>query len=522
MALLRWDEEEEKEEDGFSNPTPLAVIDSVQNSWQPTQPTGADGSAQQPQNDNYLMSEEKAQFDAQAQQRKAAEAAQRAEMARQTAIARQNEAVAVQNAQAEADAEAQKPKEYKAKDAGQAAGDFFQGLAKGFWKGGAGALGSAASLVSSAVGGDADNGVTDATKRWQKTADDWGNSVHAGGVGDFIGSLPGGIVSGLVDPANYMVRGVRNTPEMIAASLAAGSDDRYTRQAGIDRQKELQAALFGDDVAANGDAAMLMEGIAKPGAMILNVATAGGGAVAMQVPKQAYQRIAAAAAKEGIINIGAGVPLSVLEQAARNQEITFDSVTKDALIQGATGAVVGGASQGYTISKNRNGVRENAAQLGQELTPVERAIEEGDVRQTELEDGNVSFEQPTTEAPVTDGVVTPVTPDAPQYTPVADNLTPVVDEGIATPEPLTEAPDQFNGQTPPDWDEVTAREVAAVREQPAPEAAPAVANGMVVPLLSPQSATICRLLNLKSCNCKNHELERTRLKKLLSTSACKN
>ena len=488
MALLKWYEEEEKQEEDSLNSQPTTKIASVQDSWQPTAQGGDEGAdgAQQPQQDNYLMSDQKAQADFQLQQRREAEAAAKAEAARQAAIARENDARARAAAEAAEQAQAQQPKEYKPKDAGEAAGDFFQGLAKGLWKGSAGALGSGASFISSLISGDADNDVTNATKQWQKSADDWGAKVHADGIGDLIGSVPGGIVSGLVDPASYMVRGVRNTPEMIAANIAAGSGDKYVREEGIRMQKELQAKLFGDDVAKNGDGAMLMEGVAKPGAMILNVVTAGRGSASVQVSKPVWQRIAASAAKEGIVNIGAGVPLSVLEQAARGQEITWESVGKDALVQGALGATVGGASQGYAISKNRGGMRDNANLLEQELTPVERAIEEVESRPVELEDGNVSFEQSTTEAPVADGVVTPVSPDAPEYTPVADNLTPVVDE--PAPQPLTEAPDQLNGQTPPDWDEVTAREVAAAREQPAPESAPTapVADGTA------QAPTIAR------------------------------
>lgn len=434
MALVPWREEDEENKDdlGF---TPIKQIASVQSgAWQPA-PSGADspqmlGDDQQPQQQpsqdmtetNYLFSEEKAQVDAQKAQRDA----QIAEARRQDAIRRQAaaELQAQQKAADEQKAQQQQqPKQYKPKNAGEAAGDFFQGLAKGLWKGGAGALGSLSSTVSSLITGDADNDVTEATKRWQKSADDWGNEVHADGVGDFIGNIPGGVISGIVDPANYFVRGVRNTPEMIAANIASMSGDKYTRQAGIDMQKEIQARQFGDDVAKNGDGAMLMEAIAKPGAMILNVATAGGGSVATQVPKQAYQQIMKTAAKEGVVNVAAGVPISVLEQAARDYDITLDSVTKDALLQGVTGATIGGISQGRAISKNRNGMRESANLPQEEFTPVERAVEEADVRPAELEDGNISFERQDitpVEAPVADGVVTPDTPDMPDYSPIAE------------------------------------------------------------------------------------------------------
>lgn len=438
MALLRWDDEEENKDDllGF---TPIKQVASVQSgAWQPA-PSGADSpqmlgdgqQQQQPSQDmtetNYLFSEEKAQADAQKQQRDA----QIAEARRQDAIRRQAaaELQAQQKAADEQKAQQQQqPKEYKPKNAGEAAGDFFQGLAKGLWKGGAGALGSLSSTVSSLITGDADNDVTEATKKWQKSADEWGDKVHADGVGDFIGNLPGGVVSGIVDPANYFVRGVRNTPEMLVANAMAMSGDKNVRQAAIDTQKEIQARQFGDDVAENGDGAMLMEGIAKPGAMILNVATAGGGSVATQVPKQAYQQIAKTAAKEGIVNIAAGVPISVLEQAARDYDITLDSVAKDALLQGVTGATIGGISQGRAISKNLDGMRESANLPREEFTPVERAVEEVDARPAELEDGNISFERQDVTpveapAPVADGVVTPAAPDVPNtpdYSPIAE------------------------------------------------------------------------------------------------------
>ena len=236
--------------------------------------------------------------------------------------------------------------------------NFAQGLAAGAWKGASGALGSAASLVSSAIAGDADNAVTDATKKWQKSADEWGDEVNANGVSEFIGNLPGGIVGGIVDPASYMVRGVRNTPEMIAASIAAGSGDEHVRKAGIESQKELQKRQFGDDVAENGDGAMLMEGISKPGEAILNVATGGTAAALKETGKQGAKDVFKEVAKQGGINVAAGVPLSTMEQAARGQEITAGSIAQDALIQGATGGVLGGVGKYSAVKKGNKAIDE--------------------------------------------------------------------------------------------------------------------------------------------------------------------
>src|SRR5690242_12709935 len=95
MALLKWYEEDDNKEEDSLNSQPSTQVASVQDSWQPTV-QAADGApddgSQQPQQDNYLMSDEKAMADNQLQQRREAEAAAKAEAARQAAIARENEA----------------------------------------------------------------------------------------------------------------------------------------------------------------------------------------------------------------------------------------------------------------------------------------------------------------------------------------------------------------------------------------------------------------------------------------------
>jgi len=245
-------------------------------------------------------------------------------------------------------------------------GDFFQGIGEGAWKGGAGLLGSGASLVSSVVAGSPDNAVTDATKDWQESADKWGKSVNANGVGEFVGNLPGGIVSGVVDPASYMVRGVRNLPEGIAADIAASSSDRYVRQEGIKAQKELQERQFGKDVAERGDGAMLAEGIAKPGEAILNVVTGGlGGSltenVAKQGLKQGWKDIAKTGGKMGLLNMTAGTPLQILEEHSQGQEINAATVSKDALTQFGLGFTLGAAGRAKSVKENNANVKAGEA-----------------------------------------------------------------------------------------------------------------------------------------------------------------
>ncbi len=105
MALIRWDEEEQKQDDLFGA-TPLKTVASVQSGWQPA-PSGADAPATQDEtptevgifdqptaqtqaqgSDNYLLSDQKAQVDAEKRQRDAEIAeARRQAAAREAAIA---------------------------------------------------------------------------------------------------------------------------------------------------------------------------------------------------------------------------------------------------------------------------------------------------------------------------------------------------------------------------------------------------------------------------------------------------
>lgn len=93
MALMKWGDDEEKDENLFQAPT-IKTVNSVQSSWQPTQQNGSGGatdSGQVPQG-NYLLSEEKAQVDQQKRMKEAAEAARQAQIAEQSEIARRQQA----------------------------------------------------------------------------------------------------------------------------------------------------------------------------------------------------------------------------------------------------------------------------------------------------------------------------------------------------------------------------------------------------------------------------------------------
>jgi len=379
MSLLKWsNDDEEKQREDLLNPTPIKSISSVQSGWKPSQSSLTDTTTSAPQVENYLMSDQKAQVDTQKRQNDAIEAANRAAAAQQVQATRDAQAAAEAQKQS---AQPQQPVEKK----DDSLLGFLKGLGEGLWKGAAGAVGSGASLISSAVTGDANNDVTKATQDWQKSAEDWGNSVGINDAGEFVGNIPGGIASGLIDPASYMVRGVRNTPEMIGATIAANSSDPNTRRSAIAEQKRLQEKQFGKDVADRGDASMLMEGLAKPGEAILNVATGGASSIPTTIAETTAKQVLKEAVKQGIINLAAGVPLSTLEQAARGQEITPESVAKDAFTQAVLGTLIGGGSKYRALKK------------GGSLTPV-------------TEDGNITLESKDAQ-----GVV-PVINNTPSYT----------------------------------------------------------------------------------------------------------
>lgn len=94
MALLQWEEDEKKKQEEMLT-SPIKSVQSVQSTWQPVtqadeQETAPDGTLPA-QNENYLLSEQKAQIDQQKRERDAAEAeaaARAAEMQRQAAAAR--------------------------------------------------------------------------------------------------------------------------------------------------------------------------------------------------------------------------------------------------------------------------------------------------------------------------------------------------------------------------------------------------------------------------------------------------
>ena len=112
MALLKWSDDEEEKQDDFLTPRPVQAIKSVQESWQPTQTTTDENGNEvqkQPEEENYLMSDQKAAIDDELRQRKAAEEAARQEAARQAEAARAAQAAAAYQASQVQPDQPQKP-----------------------------------------------------------------------------------------------------------------------------------------------------------------------------------------------------------------------------------------------------------------------------------------------------------------------------------------------------------------------------------------------------------------------------
>lgn len=96
MSLLRWGQEDDNkdQQDPFGL-SPIKTVQSVQSAWQPTQDNAAtpQSDSSMPQDNNYLLSEQKAQIDTQIQQRRDAEAAAAAAAAAEAErVARETEA----------------------------------------------------------------------------------------------------------------------------------------------------------------------------------------------------------------------------------------------------------------------------------------------------------------------------------------------------------------------------------------------------------------------------------------------
>lgn len=250
------------------------------------------------------------------------------------------------------------------KDLGEKAGDFFEGLGQGLWKTAAQGGQGLVELGSSVISGQKDTEWSKALAKWGDDADNWGKSVNANGIGSFIGGLPGGIIKGVSDNIGYMARASKNAPEMIAATIAASSDNPEARKYAINLQKELQKKTFGEDVvrddktAAENDKNMLFEGIARTLGTAVDIATFGSGSLGKGTVKQAVQegkkQIVKKAAKSALENVVTDVPLSAMTQMARGKDVTAESLRDEAIVSALGGGIMSGLG---SASRNRSNAK---------------------------------------------------------------------------------------------------------------------------------------------------------------------
>lgn len=259
-------------------------------------------------------------------------------------------------------------------------GDFAQGVGAGVVKGAAGVVGSGARAVDSLLVGDGENAVTKWADKAQQDTDKW-RKEHAdsaaGDVGDFLGDLPGSVVSSVADAGSHVVRGIEAVPEGIAADIAGFSPDPYMRKEAQDKQKELAKRISGgktDNIEKAGTGAILADA-----ETIVNVITSGkGGAVfdvgkalftnlgkrgafnaikqaakdsGKEVSDSAIKNFIKTASKSGTENAILNTPIQVGQQINDTGETSLGDVVKDVGTNLAFGVVGGRTGRGELNAK---------------------------------------------------------------------------------------------------------------------------------------------------------------------------
>jgi hypothetical protein len=450
MALLPWDDEEQKKEDLF-NPAPIKSISSLQSgAWQPA-PSGADSAVatdgiatREPEQQNYLLSDEKAQRDEAQRQKQAAEAARAAAVAEQADAARRAEAAAAVAAESSPEA-APKYVPEQQKDEGFVG--FLRGVGAGIQQG-VGALGDIAIQGGGLIGsiGKNDQELVKHLENVEKVRS-W---LH--GNKDIVG--------------NEIV-GTRDV-EQQATDIAMGRGDIQDF-----------AAVGGKGLQAGIDATMFL----NPARIALK------GAPAAVNPVVSSANLATKVFKSPAVRYAArdAAFFGSLQGTATFQSVygetgDFEQAMEAALQDAAIGATLQGGldlgGSGINAVANRT---VNSLRRPRELTPAGEINPAGEVAGViEAADGGVGIpENVRPDSVPTDSNVTFDTNlDQPAGVPgdTASNLTPVIDtqtpvaDGVVTP---VENP--VDNATP-----TTVTPVENI-QAPTPEVTPVVADGVVQP-----------------------------------------
>jgi len=455
MALLPWDDEEDKKKDELYG-TPVKAVTSVQSgAWQPA-PSGADAPAmgdgtelaqngavdQQPASQgNYLLSEEKAQADEAKRQRDA----QIAEARRQAAAQQAAQAMQVtEQTQEQPQPKSQKYTPVKG-----------EGGVKGFLKG---------------VGASIQQGLA-------TVAD----------VGIQAAAIPGGLVKDGKDLVNYMAE-----VEKVRANLHNKKDITGNKFTGTQDVEQQALNIVNGKASIRDVASVTGKGmqVGLDSTMFLNPAR--GALLGAKGLQKSLSPIVRYAARDAAFfgSLQGTATFQRVYGETGDIEAAIVAAAKDAAIGGALQGTLDVAGQGIGVGANRtiNSLRRNKQfdELGTEIANVAEEAGAAPTISQELspaqQDGNINFQPDTPQfTPVADGVPTQLSPDGLQ--PVRESTLTAADQ---TPmgRPVG---DQIPNQVTP------ATNVPAIDIQPARPAP--VADGVaqqadVVPAIDPNAPTV--------------------------------
>lgn len=452
MALINWDDEEQKKKDALFGVTPIKSVQS--GAWQPA-PSGADTSVATndvtaskvnggifdqnqvtPVQENYLLSDEKAQVDEQKRQRDAQIAeARRQDVARQQA----SDALAAEQAAQQTSEVASTPKYSGGKKKNEGG---FTGLLKDIGAGiqqGIGGVGDVAIQTGAVVGsvGKKDQALVDYMDKVQKVRD-WlhagkdinGNNLvgtrdveqqanniasgngsvrdwaSVGGKGLQVGldatmfMNPAAIAKNAVKPV--ATQGVKFIPRVMASPVVrtAGRDAAFFgggQGVATTAQQYGQTGDMGEALKAGGrDAAI--------GGVLQGTLDLAGRGVGTAVGRSA--RALRPADRMPVVDT----------KPSESGLFTLDTVSDDGLLQWRN-QVAQKAAEGDVWSKNT--LPQIEAEMERRATSISQPVDNsiGDI--APVNDGNISFETPDTARAIPEPAVTPADITS-QVTPVAD------------------------------------------------------------------------------------------------------
>lgn len=444
MALINWDDEEQKKKDELFGVTPIKRVASVQSgAWQPA-PSGADSAVatndvttpkvnggifdQQttPTQENYLLSDEKAQVDEQKRQRDAQiEEARRQDAARRQAANAQAAAQAAQAAQATTTAA---PTTSTAKYSGKKNEGGFKGLLKNIGAG-----------IQQGLGGVADV------------------AIQTKAVADTFGMKDEQLVRYLAQ-VDKTRKWLHDRKDITGRNITGTRDveEQANRIASGNGSVRDWASVGGKGLQVGLDSTMFMNPAAIAKSAVKPVVTQG----VKFVPRIMASPAVRTAGRDAAFFGGSQGVATTAQEYGRTGDMG------EALKAGATDAVIGGLTQGaldlagHGVGRTVRALRpaekmpvvDGIGNAVEDVAPAPQAPVADGVAQldgvTPVNDGNISFETPDTARAIPEPVmtpadvtnqVTPVTDGTVMPTQVAPAQTPTIDAPTADVKPVVDA-----------------------------------------------------------------------------------